>query len=166
MTSNLGSEQLLEHMRVHTGDLTKEAVLIILDPIIKSHFRPEFINRLDDILPFLPLQKEDMEKIVHIQMKKVSQRLMERNIHLKWTKEVSRYLAEKGYDPFFGARPLKRLIQQEVTNLLSTALLKGAIHSDHQVELMLEKPKNSESRIGYKIDTLHIPTPIFESTSA
>ncbi|HSW86256.1 MAG TPA: AAA family ATPase [Rhabdochlamydiaceae bacterium] len=152
MTSNLGSEQLLETIRTHTGNLTKEAILAILDPIIKAHFRPEFINRLDEILPFLPLQKQDMEHIVLIQLKKVLGRLLERNIHLKWNKDVDAYLAEKGYDPYFGARPLKRLIQQEVTNLLSTAILKGEIRTEHKVELSLEEKKGQETKIGFKTE--------------
>jgi ATP-dependent Clp protease ATP-binding subunit ClpB len=138
MTSNLGSEQLLEKIRTRpVHEWTKEAILDIVDPIIKSHFRPEFINRLDDILPFLPLQEREMEKIVTLQLKRVAERLMERHVHLKWQPPVTTYLAEKGYDPFFGARPLKRLIQQEVVNLLSTALLKEEIKNDSHVDLDL-----------------------------
>jgi ATP-dependent Clp protease ATP-binding subunit ClpB len=134
LTSNLGSEQLLER----APERTKEAILAIVDPIIRTHFRPEFINRLDDILPFLPLQESDMEKIVLIQLKKVDQRLSERDIQLKWTPKLLAYLAHKGYDPHYGARPLKRLIQQEVINLLSTALLKGQIASGSTVTLEME----------------------------
>jgi ATP-dependent Clp protease ATP-binding subunit ClpB len=138
MTSNLGSEQLLEKMRAHSHEWTKETILAIVDPIIKRHFRPEFINRLDDILPFLPLQEKEMEKIVILQLKRVAERLLERAIHLTWQQALALYLAQKGYDPFFGARPLKRLIQQEVVNLLSTALLKGDLKNDTHVELVLE----------------------------
>ena len=131
MTSNLGSEQLLSHQ----GELSKDIVLKIVDPIIKSHFRPEFINRLDEILPFLPLQENDMEKIVLIQLKQVKKRLEDREITLKWTPEVLAFLAKEGYDPVFGARPLKRMIQHTVVNMLSNAILKGEIASEESVEL-------------------------------
>ncbi len=94
---------------------------------VKEHFRPEFLNRLDEILPFLPLQEKDMEKIVSIQLHRVEKRLRERNIQLNWGKDVLDYLARKGYDPIYGARPLKRLIQHEIVNLLSKAVLKGEI---------------------------------------
>jgi len=140
MTSNLGSDQLLEHMEKHAHTaMNKETLMAILDPIIKLHFRPEFINRLDDILPFLPLRKEDMQKIVIIQLERLAKRLHERNVILKWTKSLVEHLAEEGYDPFFGARPLKRLIQQEVVNLLSKAILEGKIPSDCTIELKFEK---------------------------
>lgn len=138
MTSNIGSEQLLEGLRTKEEDWSKEAVLNLLKPFIEAHFRPEFLNRLDEILPFLPLQEKDMEKIVLIQLQHVANRLKERNIALSWSKETTLYLAKKGYDPFFGARPLKRLIQQEVVNLLSTALLKGEVRNDSSIELTLK----------------------------
>jgi ATP-dependent Clp protease ATP-binding subunit ClpB len=146
MTSNLGAEQLLEKLGNRSVQWTKETILDSVDPMIKAHFRPEFINRLDDILPFLPLREEEMEKIVLIQLKKVSQRLQERHLSLSWQPAVASHLAHKGYDPFFGARPLKRLIQQEVVNLLSTALLKGEIKNDQKIELVLGK----EDRIELK----------------
>ncbi len=94
---------------------------------VKEHFRPEFLNRLDEILSFQPLQEKDMEKIVSIQLHHVENRLRERNIQMNWGKDVLDYLARKGYDPIYGARPLKRLIQHEIVNLLSKAVLKGEI---------------------------------------
>ena len=139
MTSNLGSDQLLEKMEHSKAALSKETLMAILDPIIKAHFRPEFINRLDDILPFLPLRKDDMQKIVEIQMERLTKRLHERQVRLKWTKGVVAHLAEEGYDPFFGARPLKRLIQQEIVNMLSKAILEGKIPPESTVELKYEK---------------------------
>lgn len=138
MTSNLGSQQLLEKMEHSHVELSKEAILDLLEPIIKSHFRPEFINRLDEILPFLPLRKEDMEKIVVIQLNLLAQRLADRHVTLTWTKKLLAYLAEAGYDRFFGARPLKRLIQQEIVNQLSNAILDGEIPGDSMVELSYE----------------------------
>ncbi len=138
MTSNLGSELILDRIGSNTSDWTKETILDIVEPVLKEHFRPEFLNRLDDILPFLPLQRRDMEKIVLIQLKKVMQRLMERDVKLEWTQEVITYLAEEGYDPSYGARPLKRLIQQQVVNLLSNAILKGEIKNGQTITLTLK----------------------------
>lgn len=132
MTSNLGSDQLLT-----SGAKTKEEILTLLDPVIKHHFRPEFINRLDEILPFLPLQEMDMERIVRIQLADVEKRLADKEISIEFEPAVVTLLAEQGYDPIFGARPLKRLIQQKVVNLLSNALLKGEIHSREMIELKL-----------------------------
>ncbi|MCB1110234.1 MAG: AAA family ATPase [Chlamydiia bacterium] len=131
MTSNLGSAELL----AHKGELSKETVLAIVDPIIKAHFRPEFVNRLDEILPFLPLQEKDMEKIVLIQLHHIQKRLLDKEISLSWTGDVLTHLAKEGYDPTFGARPLKRLIQHTVVNVLSNAILKGEINNGEDIEL-------------------------------
>ena len=139
MTSNLGSDQLLAKMEHSKTALSKDTLMTILEPILKAHFRPEFLNRLDDILPFLPLRKEDMEKIVIIQLENLVKRLRDRQVTLKWTKEVVKKLAEDGYDPFFGARPLKRLIQSDIVNMLSKGILEGKIPPESTVELILEK---------------------------
>lgn len=139
MTSNLGSDQLLSKMEHSHTALSKDALMAILDPILKAHFRPEFLNRLDDIVPFLPLRKEDMQKIVTIQLNSLVKRLHERKVVLKWTKEVVQKLAEDGYDPFFGARPLKRLIQSDIVNMLSKGILEGKIPPESTVEIVLEK---------------------------
>ena len=133
MTSNLGSQELLKQP---ISD--KDALLKAIDPIIKAHFRPEFINRLDDILPFVPLQEKDMEKIVHIQLAYVKQRLTAQGITLEIDPKLITHLAHVGYDPVFGARPLKRLIQREVTNQLAKALLEGKIKEGSTVTLKLE----------------------------
>lgn len=139
MTSNLGSELLLEKMEHQKAPMSKDMLMAILEPVIKAHFRPEFINRLDDILPFLPLRKEDMQKIVDIQLQLLVKRLRDRDIALTWTPQVVAHLAEEGYDPYFGARPLKRLIQQDVVNMLSKAILEGRIPGESQVELTYDK---------------------------
>lgn len=146
MTSNLGSQQILERISHSKTQVSKDVIMEILDPILKTHFRPEFLNRLDDILPFLPLKKEDMEKIAEIQLEHVQKRLKDRSITLSWTKELLKYLAEEGYDPGFGARPLKRLIQQEVLNRLSDAILQGKIGNKDRVELTYDGKE-----VGYRI---------------
>lgn len=143
MTSNLGSDLLLDKLEQarEKGGLAKEEIMLLLDPVIKSNFRPEFINRLDDILPFMPLKEKDMEKIVVIQLNLLAKRLRDRDVVLTWTPEVLAHLAQEGYDPRFGARPLKRYIQQEVINELSTAILSGKIPPDSDVRLTYDGKK-------------------------
>lgn len=142
MTSNIGSDRLLEKMEKNKSiSFTKDEILSVLEPAIHSHFRPEFINRLDDILPFLPLQEKDMEKIVVIQLKSLIKRLNDRNVSLEWSGDVLAHLAKEGYDPIYGARPLKRLIQTEVINMLSKSILEAKIPSSSIVELYLEDEK-------------------------
>ncbi|MBP9841558.1 MAG: AAA family ATPase, partial [Simkaniaceae bacterium] len=101
---------------------------------LAKHFRPEFINRIDDILIFSPLKGEDIAHIVTLQLNILNERMGGK---LSWDTAVADYLAEKGYDPVFGARPLKRLIQKEVINPLSSAILRG----EHPQKLSL---KNQE----------------------
>jgi ATP-dependent Clp protease ATP-binding subunit ClpB len=99
---------------------------------LSKHFRPEFLNRIDDILIFSPLKTEDMSYIVNLQLNTLKERM---NGKLSWDDKVAGYLAQKGYDPVFGARPLKRLIQREVINPLSSAILRG----EHPSKLSLER---------------------------
>jgi ATP-dependent Clp protease ATP-binding subunit ClpB len=133
MTSNLGSELLLKKPLA-----SKEELLSILDPLLKTTFRPEFLNRIDETLPFLPLKAEAMEKIVALQLKRVADRLTERKVTLRWDEQVLRHLASEGYDPDFGARPLKRLIQHEVVNLFATAILEGKIEEGSTLQLTVK----------------------------
>ena len=141
MTSNLGSAELFE-----AKTTAKEEILRVVDPILKRHFRPEFLNRLDEVLPFIPLQEKDMEAIVTLQLHRVSQRLQEKNIQLRWLPAAVTHLAQRGYDPLYGARPLKRLIQSEVVNLLSSAILEGKIAPQQTISLDV----GAEDRIRWK----------------
>ncbi|MGD0664812.1 MAG: type VI secretion system ATPase TssH, partial [Rhabdochlamydiaceae bacterium] len=92
--------------------------------------------------PFLPLQEKDMEAIVILQLKQVRRRLQDRDIQLEWNKPLLAYLAEKGYDPLYGARPLKRLIQNEVVNMLSAGILKGDILPGQTIHLEAKENKD------------------------
>ncbi|BAE81150.1 ATP-dependent Clp endopeptidase ATP-binding chain B [Chlamydia felis Fe/C-56] len=139
MTSNIGSQELADYCAKKGREVSKETVLSVVSPELKKYFSPEFINRIDDILPFVPLNTEDIVKIVGIQMRRVAQRLLERRVTLTWDDSVILYLSEHGYDSSFGARPLKRLIQQKVVTLLSKALLKGDIKSDTSIELTMSR---------------------------
>ena len=150
MTSNLASDLILKKTEQKRDEWTKEQLLSIVDPVLKSTFRPEFLNRLDEILPFLPLKLKDMEKIVSIQLKRVAQRLQERHITLNWAPEVLQHLAAEGYDPSFGARPLKRMIQNEVVNLFATAILEGKIPSHSELQLT-GSGKGDEFTIDYNV---------------
>jgi ATP-dependent Clp protease ATP-binding subunit ClpB len=134
MTSNLGSDLLLKK-----APTTKEGLLALVEPVLKSTFRPEFLNRIDEILPFLPLKLEDMESIVILQLERLKNRLSERQIRLKWDSKILTYLAQEGYDPAFGARPLKRLIQQEVVNLFASAILENKIPPHCELGLTTRK---------------------------
>ena len=139
MTSNIGSDRIMQQQETTKQELTKEMILAILDPVIKAHFRPEFLNRIDDILPFLPLKQQDMKAIASLQMVRLQKRLLDKDIQLEWKEKVLEHLGKEGYDPIFGARPLKRLIQSEVANLLSTAILKGEIQSGMKVLLQCKQ---------------------------
>lgn len=141
MTSNIGSDLILRELE-KKKTFSKVEMLNLVDPLLKTTFRPEFLNRIDEILPFYPLRLEDMEKIVELQLKKVSERLKDRQITLKWESAVVKHLADAGYDPAFGARPLKRLIQQDVTNLFANGILENKIPSHS--ELLLTGSKVGE----------------------
>lgn len=121
MTSNLGSQLIQELAGEKNYNAMKEAVMAT----VAQHFRPEFINRIDEVVVFHPLDREQIRSIVNIQIQDLSHRLMARDIHLKLTDAALNYLAQTGYDPVFGARPLKRAIQQNLENLLARDILQG-----------------------------------------
>jgi ATP-dependent Clp protease ATP-binding subunit ClpB len=121
LTSNLGSELLAEQ------ELTETEIEARVDMALKSHFRPEFLNRIDDIIVFHRLSKDVLAKIVEIQIGKLAWRLAERGISLELTDEARAQLAEDGYDPVYGARPLKRLIERVIQNPLARRMLEGQV---------------------------------------
>jgi len=120
MTSNIGGQYLLEQA-ASDWDEAEKSVMTAL----RGHFRPEFLNRVDDIILFRPLSQADLEKIVDLQLARVRAMLRERKIHLEVTAAAERVLATEGYDPGFGARPLKRTIQRLLQNPLALAVLEG-----------------------------------------
>ncbi|MEJ5313936.1 ATP-dependent chaperone ClpB [Anaerolinea thermophila] len=117
MTSNLGSELWLNS----TTQVTREQI----NRVLQAHFRPEFLNRIDEVVVFHPLGPEHLQQIVEIQLRRLHSLLEERGYHLEVTPEAKAYLAEVGYDPDFGARPLKRAIQRELQDPLAIHLLSG-----------------------------------------
>jgi ATP-dependent Clp protease ATP-binding subunit ClpB len=136
MTSNLGSEFI-------DPDLPDLAIEERVMGIVRSHFRPEFINRVDDIVVFHRLARSDLREIVGLQFAQVQARLAERNIKLDLTDEGAVWLADHGYDPSYGARPLKRLIQKEVGDQLAMLLLKGDYVDGDTAHVTVEKDRLS-----------------------
>jgi ATP-dependent Clp protease ATP-binding subunit ClpB len=127
MTSNVGSRWIKE-LGIEEA---REKVLEEMDRI----FRPEFLNRIDDIILFRSLTKEDLQEIVDIQMRRLRELLDDRQMDLELTDTASRYLAEVGYDPVYGARPLKRIIQREVQDPLALSLLRGEFQEGDTVRV-------------------------------
>ncbi len=131
MTSNMGSDIIQQRFEaVKDPEIAMEGAKVEVLALLKQTVRPEFLNRIDDIIMFAPLSKKDILKIVELQLKGVSKMLLKQNIVLDATPEAIAYLAEKGYDPQFGARPVKRVIQREVLNELSKEILAGKITTD------------------------------------
>jgi len=132
MTSNLGSHIIQEKFDNLKGGIeaATEAAKIEVLGLLKQTVRPEFINRIDEIVMFTPLTKENIIQIVSIQIKNLKKMLASQNITIDATNEAINYLAEKGYDPQFGARPVKRVIQKEVLNMLSKEILAGNITTE------------------------------------
>jgi ATP-dependent Clp protease ATP-binding subunit ClpB len=102
---------------------------------VRAAFRPEFLNRLDEILVFSPLGREEIRGVVDLQVRALRARLAERKLSLRLTEAARDHLAEKGYDPTYGARPLKRLIQKELADRLATMLLAGEVSEGDEVEV-------------------------------
>ena len=122
MTSNLGSAQTQEMRAAGSEDWEIEATV---KDVLKQYFRPEFLNRIDETIVFHPLGKDQIERIVDVQMRSLRKRLADRRLTLDITPAALRQIAEDGYDPAYGARPLKRVIQQRVENPVARRILEG-----------------------------------------
>lgn len=137
LTSNLGSKFLVDLPENKKADSVFEPVM----DSVRSHFRPEFLNRLDEIILFNKLSRQNIANIVEIQFARLAKRLELRNIHVKLEKAAKDYLSEIGFDANYGARPLKRVIQREIENLLAEKILKGEIIEGQTVEIFYEKSR-------------------------
>ena len=131
LTSNLGSEFLADSKEAEISTKTREQVM----NVVRASFRPEFLNRLDEIILFGRLQKKHMADIVDIQLARLRARLAEKHITLTLDDKANEWLADKGYDPLYGARPLKRVIQKELQDKLASALLAGRIADGQEVKV-------------------------------
>ncbi|MDD2331632.1 MAG: ATP-dependent chaperone ClpB [Candidatus Cloacimonetes bacterium] len=130
MTSNLGSQLIYESGEIDTESLKPE-----LMQILQNHFRPEFLNRLDDIIIFHRLSKEHIRKIVDIQLSALGTQLEKKNLLLSFTDSLKAHFAQAGFDPQYGARPLKRLIQKELEDFLAKEILAGKLKPNHPYTL-------------------------------
>jgi ATP-dependent Clp protease ATP-binding subunit ClpB len=129
MTSNLGAEYLVNQPEGQDTDVVREEVM----GVVRSHFRPEFLNRVDEIILFHRLKRSEMGAIVDIQMRRLQKLLEDRKIVLQIDEEARNWLADKGYDPAYGARPLKRVIQKHVQDPLAELILAGEIRDGETV---------------------------------
>jgi ATP-dependent Clp protease ATP-binding subunit ClpB len=141
MTSNIGAHiiqanfsEMEDYNREAIIDRTRDEVFDLL----KQTVRPEFLNRIDELIMFRPLSQREIRKIVAIQFRHIQERLQDAGIRLEASDEVLDYLGEQGYDPQFGARPLKRVLQTRILNELSKEILAGHINRDAVVEAVLE----------------------------
>ena len=137
MTSNMGSHIIQEKFENLNGSIeaATEAAKVEVLGLLKQTVRPEFINRIDEIVMFTPLTAANIKQIVGLQLKSVIKMLAHQNITMDATPEAIDYLAQKGFDPEFGARPVKRVIQREVLNQLSKEILSGNIKTESIVLL-------------------------------
>jgi len=136
MTSNIGShiiqenlEQVTDKNRDEVFDRTRQEVFELL----KKTIRPEFLNRIDEIIMFRPLTKDEIQKVVEIQLGFVQKMLGKSEIRIKATKKAIQFIATQGFDPQFGARPIKRVIQKNLLNELSKMILDGSVHKDKEI---------------------------------
>ena len=137
LTSNLGSSALADPTL--TEEQRREAVLAV----VRSHFKPEFLNRLDDIVVFHTLTTEDLAAIVDIQLSRLQRRLADRRLELEVTDAAREWLASRGYDPVYGARPLRRLIQTAIGDQLAKELLAGHVRDGDRVRVDLAESKDA-----------------------
>ncbi len=145
MTSNIGSHLIVNEMEKSGGELNEDQYNTLQQQLIdqlKMTIRPEFLNRVDDIIVFHPLGKEHIRQIVDIQLKRVHQLLAKNHVKLSIPNNVKDWLAARGYDPVYGARPLKRVIQQSITNTLATQLLMRDSDTPVEYEATLNKTKD------------------------
>jgi len=138
MTSNMGSHIIqgnFENMDMNNRDIVIENTKIEVLSLLKKTIRPEFLNRIDEIIMFTPLNKEEVTQIVKLQINALSKMLKEKNIDFTSTDDAIASLSKKGYNPQFGARPIKRVIQREILNKLSKEILAGKITANSNILL-------------------------------
>ncbi|MFV0150697.1 ATP-dependent chaperone ClpB [Empedobacter falsenii] len=153
MTSNFGSHTILDKFadidENNVPQIYDETKQLVFDEL-KQNFRPEFLNRIDEIILFRPLSENQISGIVSIYLNGVAKKLAQRDITLDITPEAVEYLAKKGYDPQFGARPLKRVIQQDVLNELSKEILKGSINDNDAVLIDYFEEKPGDNKLVFR----------------
>ena len=101
--------------------------------VLKRTVRPEFLNRIDEVIMFEPLSQKDIRDILRMQMEDLKSKLAENGVNIDFTREFEDYMSSKGYEPAYGARPIKRLMQKELVNILAKAVLDGSVHRDSDI---------------------------------
>jgi ATP-dependent Clp protease ATP-binding subunit ClpB len=134
MTSNVGSQRILQYKGSFIGEVYDRMKSAVLEEM-RRQFRPEFLNRVDEIIVFHALSEQHLGQIVDIQLRRLQQRLDERHVTLDWTARARDHLVHVGYDPAYGARPLKRTIQKEVETALGRLMLQGKVRDGHTVRI-------------------------------
>ena len=143
MTSNVGADIIqafMEHLPVEGEDRTK----MLADcrnevvEVLKRTVRPEFLNRIDEVIMFEPLSQSDVREILRMQMRDLQDKLSENGVTISFTQEFEDYMSTKGYEPAYGARPIKRLMQKELVNLLAKAILDGHVHRDSAITVTIQ----------------------------
>jgi len=133
MTSNIGSHIIRENFeKIPTVEIINQTKNEVLD-LLKKTIRPEFLNRIDEIIVFTPLDEAEIKEIVELQLNGVKKQLSENGIDLQFTDAAVSFIAQEGYDPQFGARPVKRVIQRHVLNPLSKDILSGRINQNQAI---------------------------------
>jgi ATP-dependent Clp protease ATP-binding subunit ClpB len=132
MTSNIGSHRILEYSGDFAGENYERMREAVLEEM-RNHFRPEFLNRVDEIVVFHRLSEKDLARIIEIQLGHVRRRLEDRNIRLVLTDAAKEHLVRIGYDPAYGARPLKRVLQREIETALARRILRGEVQDGQTV---------------------------------
>jgi len=138
MTSNMGAhiiQEKFEKMDMEKRDQVTEATKVEVITLLRQTIRPEFLNRIDEIIMFTPLNKLEIQQIVRLQLNKLIQLLKKQNIEIEYTEDMVEVIANKGFDPQFGARPVKRVIQKDILNELSKEILSGKITSESHILL-------------------------------
>ena len=131
LTSNLGSQALLDGIQ-EDGSISPEAVKNV-EALLHRSFRPEFLNRLDEIVYYKPLRREEISKIVKLMIAELDKRLEDKRIHVEVSEKAMNAIIEQGFDPSFGARPLKRFIQRNIETLIAKKIIAGEIDTDSTV---------------------------------
>ncbi len=142
LTSNIGSQLIMEKSQQITEanrERIHQEIALQVGELLKHQLRPEFLNRIDDVIVFHALTRDNLRQIVRLQLERTEELLRPHGIQLEITAEAENYLVEHGYDPAFGARPLKRLIQKELVNKLATSILEGTIHSGTTAEVVVRE---------------------------
>ncbi|OBA23246.1 hypothetical protein METBIDRAFT_85504 [Metschnikowia bicuspidata var. bicuspidata NRRL YB-4993] len=157
MTSNIGQEILLADKDANDEGAIKDSVKKEITENLRHYYPPEFLNRLDDVLVFNRLSKSSLRNILDIRLEEIQERLGDKRISLSLTDEVKAYLADKGYDPVYGARPLNRTLQKEVLNPLAMLLIKGQVREGEHVNISLKDkkvfiaPNHSETEVIHDV---------------